>query len=375
MKQIPRTIDPAKTFKSLVNWLTTAADQLNAPGFLVGLSGTDSLVAFCAAAEAMAKLNKPHRIMGVHFAPSEDFLYDHPEAEVHLWFANEVVPWLKKKYPKADIVIDTSIDWRADGQRWGTLMDMSVVFNGRKRTIRLPEDQYWVLGTRNRTEGVLHNYSNVSMAVSIQPLIDLWKSEILELSEYLDIPQIAIQKSCETDCICGRMRLPAQHITEVDQLLMSRVGELSPEYVENKIPSTLRLQLNNFINEQINKNAFKVSIPLRPLKDATVEEVSFNDDLVKSFEDGSIKLNEFNHYKHLYIAWVYLKTLAFEVALERYCAYLKVVLNKNNQSRRYNVDITSKYFVLVVEAMQEYPLESFDGLVQKYPKIMQKISA
>lgn len=373
MKHLPRTIDPAKTFNALVDWLTVIVDQLNVPGFLVGLSGTDSLVTFCAAAKAMEKCGKAHRVLGVHFAPSEDFLYDHPESEVHLWFANEVVPWLKKKFPKANIVIDTSIDWRADGQRWGALMDMSVVSNDKKRTMRLPEDQYWVLGTRNKTEDKLRNYSNVSMAASVQPLINLWKSEILELSEYLDVPKIAIQKSCETDCICGRMRLPAQHIVEVDELLMARFGEIPYDYTK-KISEPLRLQLNNFINAQIMKNAFKANIPIIPLPEV-VEEVTFNDPLVSSFEDGTIKLNEFNHYKHLYIAWVYLKTLAFDLALERYCTYLKLVLDKNDQSKRFSVDITRKYFERVAEAMKEFPLENFDGLVKKYPLIMQKITA
>src|SRR5208283_5800998 len=89
---VPRCISPAETFDALVEWFyDEMIIQRGAPGFLVGLSGTDSLVTFLAAAKAFEKAGKPERVFGVHFAPSADFLYDNPEAEVHLWFANEVV--------------------------------------------------------------------------------------------------------------------------------------------------------------------------------------------------------------------------------------------------------------------------------------------
>jgi len=368
---LPRIIDPAQTFEALVNWF---ASYKWAPGFLVGLSGTDSLVAFCAAATALERLGQGHRMMGVHFAPSEDFLYDHPEAEVHLWFANEVVPWLRNKFPNAEIVIDSSIDWRADGQRWGALMDLSVVSNDRKRMTRLPEDQYWVVGTRNRTEDVLLNYSNASMAVSLQPLIHLWKSEILQLSEYLDVPKIAVVKSCETDCICGRMRLPAMHIREVDLLLMTECNELSEKYVVDKIPEDLRLQLTKFINSQVNKHLFKKHIPYTPMF-SIAKEISFDDPLVVSFEAGSLKLNEFNHYKHLYIAWAYLKKLNLEACVERYSHYLQAVLDANGQARRFSLDITRKYFKRLEEVMKLYPADTFEELVEKSPEVLSKISA
>jgi hypothetical protein len=103
--------------------------------------------------------------MGVHFAPSEDFLYDHPEAEEHTWFQKQVVPWLDEQFPDAQIITDTSIDWRCDGLRWGYLMDLSVVSNDKHRSMREHEEQYWVVGTRNRKEDMLLEYSNASMPV------------------------------------------------------------------------------------------------------------------------------------------------------------------------------------------------------------------
>lgn len=373
MNLLPRIIDPSKTFEAIVDWFhDEMIVQGKAPGFLVGLSGTDSLVAFCAAAKAMEKAGMSHRVMGVHFAPSEDFLYDHPEAEVHFWFSKDIVPWLRKEFPSANIVTDTSIDWRCDGQRWGVLMDLSVVSSDKRRMMRLPEEQYWVVGTRNRSEDVLINYSNASIAASLQPLIHLWKSEILQISKFLGIPQIAIAKSCETDCICGREQLASDHIKEVDSLLMACVGDLSNKYVEDTIEINLRKRLTNFILSQMKKNKFKIMIPYTPKANAIVQE---SDPLVLAFEDGTLNVKEFNHRKHLYIAWVYLKTMNLDAAVERYMSYLKPLLESAGQAFRLSLPVTQAYFARLESAMKEHSTETFDELVEKSPHVLAKISA
>lgn len=372
MKNSPRIIDPAKTFEYLVQWFH---DEIiihgEAPGFLVGLSGTDSLVTFLAAYKALERAGKSNRMLGVHFAPSEDFLYDHPEAEVHLWFREQIIPWLTKQAPDAQIIVDTSIDWRCDGQRWGALMDMSVVSSDKRRMMRLPEEQYWVVGTRNLTEDTLLNYSNVSTAASLQPLIHLWKSEVLQLSEFLGIPQIAITKSCETDCICGREKLASDHIKEIDSLLMVRVRDLSKKYIEDTMEVNLQRRLTGFIISQIKKNQFKIAIPYSP----SSLVVKTMDPLVAAFEDGTLNVKEFNHRKHLYIAWVYLKTMNLDVAVERYMTYLKPLLESAGQSFRLSLAVTQAYFTRLEAAMKEYPAETFDELVEKSPNVLSKISA
>lgn len=368
----PRIISPPIVFGAMTQWFSKMIDRRGAPGFLVGLSGTDSLVAFCAAYKALEKAGKGDRMWGVHFAPSEDFLYDHPEAEVHLWFQNQVLPWLKEYAPQAKIEVNTSIDWRCDGQRWGALMDMSVVSNDRRRAMRLPEEQYWVVGTRNRTEDMLINYSNVSVAVSMQPLLQLWKSEILQLSEHLGIPQIAITKSCETDCICGRQALASNHIREVDLLLMEKDNELTEEYVEANIPADLRAALAKYIEAQIQKNFFKKEIPYRPRYSITAWS---NDPFVKSFEEGTLNLKEFNHRKHLYVAWVYLKDMEINEAVSSYCYFLKPLLEASGHGNRYNVDVTRKYFELLQQEMTAHPTDNFDELMDKSDILKVKITA
>ena len=368
----PRIINPANTFDALVQWFhEEVIVKRQAPGFLVGLSGTDSVVVFLAASKAFEKAGKPGRVLGVHFAPSEDFLYDNPEAEVHLWFSNEVIPWLRKQAPGAQIVVDTSIDWRYDGLRWGSLLDKSVVASGWSaatpfqhhptRRMLLPEEQYWVVGTRNRTEDVLLNYSNASMAVSLQPIIHLWKSEILKLSEYLDVPQVTIDKSCETDCICGRLALPSRHIAEVDELLQTRSWEHMKEYTK---PIGLQAQLIVFIETQIAKGQFKKSIPYTP------------NPHVFAFEGGFLDVKKFNHFGHMYIAFCYLKDYSVDQAVERYAKYLKPILESAGQSHRFNLELTRAYFIKLNNVMKEYPAyNDFGELAEAIPSVLDKIKA
>lgn len=369
----PRAIDPAQTFNALAQWLYEAVIvQKHAPGFLVGLSGTDSIVTFAAAYRALEKSGMAHRLMGVHYAPSEDFLYDHPEAEVHTWFSKQIVPWLQKQFPQAKIVVDTSIDWRHDGLRWGSLMDMSVISEDHGRALRPAEEQYWVVGTRNRSEEVLLNYSNSSTIVSVQPIINLWKSEVLQLSEWLDVPQLAIDKSCETDCICGREGLAARHIREVDHILMSSVGETGSHHLES-MDKELRLKLTRFIKEQMQKGRFKLSLPYTPKE--SIAQTLLSDPLVKAFEKHTLNLKQFNHRQHVYIAWVYLKSMPYEKAFARYVENLVLLLTPAGRIDKFNVDITKKYLTKLNTIVQENPTNNFDKLVEQRPEILTKTSA
>lgn len=248
-------MDSAAKFDSVVQWLhDDIIIAKKAPGFIVGLSGTDSIVAFLAAYKAFEKVGRPERVMGVHFAPSRDFLEDYPEAQAHTWFSKQVIPWLKTQAPKADFVVDTSIDWRFDGLRWGMLADMSVIASSPRR-MRYSEEKYWVVGTRNRTEDVLFNYSVASTVASIQPIIRLWKSEIMDICEYLQVPKLVIDKSCEADCICGREQLRAVYGRELDALLIDPNTPMAPD---------LKNRLINYINERVTKGSFKLHIPYEP---------------------------------------------------------------------------------------------------------------
>src|SRR5690348_4848203 len=117
---LPREINPEKTFNALVNWIH---DELivkrQAPGFVIGLSGTDSVVAFLACAEAFKRAGKPDRVVGIHYGEKQSeadqklaaFEADDTKdaavcrTDYDPWFQNSVLPWLKTKAPEAKIIV------------------------------------------------------------------------------------------------------------------------------------------------------------------------------------------------------------------------------------------------------------------------------
>lgn len=248
---------PKDKFNKVVDWIhDDILRARQAPGFIVGLSGTDSIVTFLAAFRALDRMDRAHRLMGVHFAPSEDFLADYPDAEKHTWFHTEIIPWLLTHNPLAHIEIDDSIDWRFDGLRWGKLADMSVIHMP-ARKMREPEWKYWVLGTRNRTEDELNNYSVASTIASVQPIVRLWKTDILDICEWLEVPQLVIDKSCEEDCICGREELRAKFSKELDWIL-------SGSKERESLNPFLYKKLVKYIEDCRIKGNFKRHIPYEP---------------------------------------------------------------------------------------------------------------
>lgn len=353
--------DARSSFNAVVDWLhDDIIGHRHAPGLMVGLSGTDSLVAFIACYEALKEAGKVDRLLGIHFAPSEDFLCDHPEAETHNWFKDQIVPWLRERCPGARIEVDTSIDWRLDGARWGKMLDMSIltVDDHDQRHMRPHDEKYWIVGTRNRTEHILFTFSRASLAASMQPLVHLWKSEILQVSYYLGLPKIAVEKSCEADCICGRERLPAKHVRELDTLLAIHEREL-PESAANYIPADLRLQLQVYAMDQIARCSYKARIPYEPYS-STARFVS----VMECFNNGNINLHTFDHRLHLYVAWFYLLAMPFEEAIEKYSQRLRVLLDRAGVGHKFNAEVTESYFRKLQNAMALHPGADFDRLME-----------
>ena len=267
----PRAIDPLETFRALVAWTEELIREKNAPGFIVGISGTDSILAFLICSAAFRNLGRPERVIGVHYGRPFPPADKTPEQIAHIlkispgfnWVSRVIVPWLKEQAPNALVTVDNSIDTSDDYQRWASLFKSSLA--GADKTMPLPPGlNYWVVGTRNATEQMLGSYSNISGAASVQPIIQLWKSEILKICDALNVPKIAMENSRQVDCDCGRFDLAAHHIEEVDLILMTRAGVLSAEYLSKVMPADLQTKLEAFVDEQIRYADFKRQIPYKP---------------------------------------------------------------------------------------------------------------
>lgn len=276
----PRRLDPEASFNALVDWVHDLARERNAPGMVVGISGTDSLLAFLACAKGYERLGKPDRVMGVHYGKPFPPTDRTPEQIAHIlkispafnWVSRIVMPWLQTQAPAVKLITDDSFDTHNDHKRWAALFSASLDGADPRQPLDA-QNTYWVVGTRNATENMLGTYSNLSMAASVQPLIHLWKSEILQICAHLNVPQIARDQSRQVDCDCGRFDLAADHIEEVDAILMERANQLSPAYLRDKLSPDIYKRLNDFVDEQIAYAAFKKKIPYTPSVNVAVHKI------------------------------------------------------------------------------------------------------
>ncbi len=253
VKAEPRIIDPARTFEALVQWIAEKSAAEKAPGLVMGISGTDSILTYLACARAFERLGKPARVLGIHFAGG-------PEKSG--WVIDQVFPWLKEQAPAAALEIDVSVDGGDDQIRWGRLFSRAVKDTGKAAS--LAANYYFTVGTRNATEEHLGTYSQLSSAVSMMPIVDLFKSEVLDLCAFLGVPDVAMRKSCEIDCDCGRFEVAANYLREVDLVVMQRKGLLARSYVEKHMPADVRATVLEYVMEEESRNAFRKRTPYKP---------------------------------------------------------------------------------------------------------------
>jgi 8-oxo-dGTP pyrophosphatase MutT (NUDIX family) len=269
---LPPTIDPIETFDALVRWVREEIGiKRKAPGLIMGLSGTDSILAFLICSDAFNQIGKAHRVVGVHYGedfPPIDKTPEQVEKILSLspgyrWVSRIIMPWLRARSPDSQLIVDNSFDYTSDNLRWGHLRHRALNGASKREPLSAGED-YWIVGTRNATEQALGTYSNASEKVSLQPIIDLWKSDVLKLCTALGVPRIAIDNSRQVDCDCGRFDLAAAYIEEVDAILKARAGLISRSDLLKAMAPDLLGKLKTFIDEQTAYAGFKIEIPYSP---------------------------------------------------------------------------------------------------------------
>ena len=219
--------------------------QTPVPGFIVGLSGTDSILGFLLVHEAARRMGMADRVLGVHYASR-----DRRRAT---WFEEALVPWLRERCPEATVLVETPFGGNQDQQRWAdlhlrALNDVSAKPNGDVVADPLPHGRnYWVVGCQNLTEQELGKYSAMSEKVSVAPLRKVWKSKVIEMCEALDVPAIAIEYSRQPDCLCGRDDLAAHNIELIDAILTHevRVRDHDPDLLDTMFAYVRDLKRDN----------------------------------------------------------------------------------------------------------------------------------
>jgi NAD+ synthase len=203
----------------LVNFLRD--ECLNA-GFhkgVLGLSGgVDSAVVACLAVEALGKDNVRAVIMPYR-SSSPRSRADAELVMLKLGIVSEVVDIT----PMVDAYLSGVND--ADNVRQGNVM-------ARQRMIVLYDissrDRALVLGTSNKTELML-GYGTLfgDMACALNPLGDLYKTQVWQLAESLGVPERIVKKKPSADLWEGQTDEGEMGLTyaRVDQLLFAMIDE------------------------------------------------------------------------------------------------------------------------------------------------------
>jgi NH3-dependent NAD+ synthetase len=253
-------------FDQAVSWVADVVKREEAPGLIVGISGTDSILSYIVCLEAFKRLGKPlTNVRGVNFQhKTQDHFVemDKPfvcmQSEDTEWVAREIFPWLKSLYPEARLEVDASIPHSKDGARWGNIHDKAKEeVNGRGDLVGT---YYFPVGTRNATENAIGGYTLITSAVSLFPIKHIYKTEVVDLCRHLGVPEIAIEKSQEIDCDCGRFEVQAHNMRELDMFIMAKRGLIDKSRLDTIDSETLR-NVRAFYFEEHAINEFKERTP------------------------------------------------------------------------------------------------------------------
>lgn len=238
--------------QKIKNYFKNILIEQKCPGIVLGLSGTDSILSSILLAEL--DLNIPIKL--IHF--NTDIknidtkilmkrLQLNPD---YLWIQRIIIPWLQTNYPSLEVIVNSDRHPLSEAGRYAELIDIALKNSHHFDTEQ--EKTFWICGTRNRTEDILGLYSNISNCVSLQPIISLYKTDVLKYCKDFQVPDIALKYSRMADCDCGRFDLASQNIESIDLMLQDIIPDIDYD---------LKVKLQNFINENLTENIFKKNIP------------------------------------------------------------------------------------------------------------------
>jgi dephospho-CoA kinase len=274
-----------------------------APGVVMGLSGTDSILSFYICSKALESLGREKDLIGVHFLGKDESIYKskswlesvlkstievHQLSEYQGLLENDASEQLNQCSINGSTVETVSSNLRfqqsnPEVRRWAKLQDFANNTN--------PKDRYWIAGTLNKTERLLRRYSNSSKVAVLQIIPNLYKSEVLELCEYIGVPENLRRTSMMLDCECGRTGFEASNIKPMDLTLAVITGELPYSCLaENKVPS----EVIEYVRRHIENNEFRILTPYATPKPVfTKQNLEFSDpqqatrEVIRSIKSGN----------------------------------------------------------------------------------------
>ena len=258
-------MDIEKAKETIVDFIRTKAQEAGVEGMVVGLSGgIDSALTAYLAVEALGARN----VLGIHIpelniTPAEDVLD-----------ATEVADRLNIEFKTIDISEILSSFMYSIPQS----DDATPLTNGNlKARIRMSILYYYanltgrmVVGTGNKTEIMLGYYTKYGDGgVDIEPIGDLYKTEVMELSRMAGVPDGIITKPPTAGLWVGQTdeeELGISYVV-VDKLLEMLLDGKDPEYIQD-ILGVSSEQMDSIIQRTIANIHKSQAPPIAVLDDA-----------------------------------------------------------------------------------------------------------
>ena len=259
MNEIPK-IDVEKTKDDIVKFVQNKVSEANADGLVVGLSGgIDSTLAAFLACEAVGKENVFGIVMPSTTTPTEDKLHGTTIAQL-----------LGINYK--EIAIDSILNEFLSVTQ---LEENKLAIGNLKARIRMSiiyfyanSKNYLVSGTGNKSEILIGYFTKYGDgACDIEPIGDLYKTDVYQLAKYLEIPQEIIDKPPRAGLWNNQTDEDEIGMTYelLDKILYRNLEkDINAKSIADELDIEVD-EVNNIIN-RVNRNEHKSKVPESPKK-------------------------------------------------------------------------------------------------------------
>ena len=259
MNEIPK-IDVEKTKNNITEFVQNKVSEANADGLVVGLSGgIDSTVAAFLACEAVGKENVFGVVLPSTTTPTEDKLHGTTIAQLlginykEMAIDSILNEFLSVTQIEEDILAIGNLKAR---------IRMSIIY------FYANSKNYLVSGTGNKSEILIGYFTkHGDGACDIEPIGDLYKTDVYQLAKYLEIPQEIIDKPPRAGLWNNQTDEDEIGMTYklLDKILYRQVEK---DIDANSIADELDIEVND-VNDIINRvyrNKHKSTVPESPKK-------------------------------------------------------------------------------------------------------------
>ncbi len=253
------SIDPKQTSEELINFLKNSFQKAGFEKAVIALSGgVDSATSCALAVGALGAANVYPVLLPYGMLSTQSSL-----DAMHVIEKFQIAPEHVMRFdikPMVDLVIGK--EFGMDNVRKGNLMArarMMVVYDQAKKR------QALVVGTENRTEHLLGYFTRFGDEASdIEPLRNLYKTQVYELAKFLDVPEMVLTKAPSANLWPDQTDEGEFGFTykEADEIL-------SLHFDENKSAEEITAvgfpkEVIGFVLSRARANDFKHNLPILP---------------------------------------------------------------------------------------------------------------